>query len=66
MSNTQKKINDLLDRLSQERSPPSQPMSSPGGGGLPPSRPSLTLGPINKSPIMTPRPKKSIIYTETK
>ncbi|KAJ8938472.1 hypothetical protein NQ318_004112 [Aromia moschata] len=56
MSDTQKKINDLLDRLSQERSPQSQPMSGPGNGGLPPSRPSL-LGPINKSPIMTPRPK---------
>ncbi|KAJ8927807.1 hypothetical protein NQ314_019689, partial [Rhamnusium bicolor] len=50
-----KKINDLLDRLNQERSPQSPPMSGPGNGGLPPSRPNLTLGSIRKSnsPVMT-------------
>ncbi|KAJ8918951.1 hypothetical protein NQ315_016853 [Exocentrus adspersus] len=58
MSNTQKKINDMLDRLSQEKSPPSPSMRASGSGGLPPSRPNLSLGPMKGggSPSM-PRPK---------
>lgn len=43
MSSTQKKINDLLDRLNQEKNPHSPQMSSTGGGGMPPSnRPNLS------------------------
>ncbi|XP_076251349.1 dual specificity mitogen-activated protein kinase kinase 7-like [Rhynchophorus ferrugineus] len=41
---TQQRIDNLLDRLNQERSPRSPPMSSHSSSGGPPTRPSLPLG----------------------
>lgn len=59
MSSTQQKIDGLLGRLNQERSPRSPPMSGrSSSGGLPPPRPSLPslgLNSNSNSPTM-PRP----------
>nr|WAK99672.1 mitogen-activated protein kinase kinase 7 [Colaphellus bowringi] len=59
-----KKIDDMLHRIQNERSPPNLSMSGTGHGGIPPNRPKLSLGLKSNSgsPIM-PRPQNLIFTT---
>lgn len=42
MSEAQKRIDSLFNRLQNQRSPTNSAMNSSNNGGLPPSRPSLS------------------------
>lgn len=65
MSEAQKRIDSLINRLQSQRSPTNSAMNSSNNGGLPTSRRSLSLG-LNSSsgsPIM-PRPNHLAFATK--